>query len=305
MQKVITILGPTASGKTELAVNISNKINAEIVSADSRQIYKYMDIGTGKDLDEYIINNSKIPYHLIDILDPEVNYSVYDFQRDCLYAIELILANGKTPLICGGTGLYLESFLLNYKINSASPNVKLRDNFDNKNNVELIQILKSIENSHYQEGYHNTKRRLVRAIEIAMDNKDSRINMKNVHVNTRFNNLVIGIKIERNELLNLIKKRLYFRMENGMINEVETLINKYNLSINRLKYFGLEYKYIAMYLNNEFSYNELLEKLNIAINQFSKRQMTFFRRMEKRGIKIHWVNSQSDSAAKLVDSFLL
>ena len=120
MQKVITILGPTASGKTELAVNISNKINAEIISADSRQIYKHMDIGTGKDLDEYIINNSKIPYHLIDILDPEVNYSVYDFQRDCFYAIELILANSKTPLICGGTGLYLESFLLNYKINSES-----------------------------------------------------------------------------------------------------------------------------------------------------------------------------------------
>ena len=303
MQPVITILGPTASGKTKLAVQIAKQINAEIISADSRQIYKYMDIGTGKDLNEYNDGNNIIPYHLIDILEPDINYSVYDFQKDCIKSINIISKNNKIPIICGGTGLYLESFLLNYKIHNAKPDTQLREQLETKSQIDLINIFKSLGNQ-YNPKYHNTKRRIIRGIEIISQNKNNNLDMKNTTANTKFFHLILGINIDRSKLLNHIKARLKFRLENGLIQEVENLIAKKNVSITRLKYFGLEYKFVAMYLNKEITYNDLCNNLNVAINQFSKKQMTFFRRMEKRGLNIHWVNPESNDVYALVTSFL-
>tara|TARA_B100001996_G_scaffold268368_1_gene209764 strand:- start:326 stop:1234 length:909 start_codon:yes stop_codon:yes gene_type:complete len=284
MSKLIVVLGPTATGKTKLAVKIANKYRGEIISADSRQIYKGMDIGTGKDLNEYQINHHCISHHLIDILDPQINYSVFQFKQDFIKVYNSLLEKKKLPILCGGTGLYIESVLLNYQIPNVGPNDNLREMLNEKSLEDLSKYLKAISIDQYDEKYHITKRRIIRTIEIIKSKKTSHysqaINIKNP--------LIIGIDFERGQLLNNIKKRLEERLEAGMIEEVQALINN-GMELDRLKYFGLEYKFIGQYLFNEVSYQDMLEKLNYAINRFSKRQMTFFRRMERRGLSITWI----------------
>ena len=295
---MITILGPTASGKTSLAVRLANQFNGEIISADSRQIYKGMDIGTGKDISEYIINKKKIKYHLIDIINPDQNYSVFQFKIDFNQSYNEIQSNGKNIFLCGGTGLYIESILLNYEISNAPPDNILREAKFNLSLNQLILDFKKKYPKKYKPSYHTTKRRIIRSMEILNHNQNLDMNLN--QLNTK-KTLVLGIKINRTKNLSLIRKRLFYRLENGMIEEVEQLINN-GLDIERLNYFGLEYKFIGKYINNEFSFNEMRDNLNIAINQFAKRQMTFFRRMEKRGIQIHWIDNY-DSALESVKAY--
>jgi len=290
MDKLIVILGPTASGKTKLAVQLAFKIKSEIISADSRQIYKNMDIGTGKDLEEYRTNNTKIPYHLIDIINPNEDYSVYQFKKDYKKAYDAIKSKNKIPILCGGTGFYIESILLNYQIPKTKPNKRLRLNLETKNIQELTSYLSKLDQKAFDENYHISKRRLIRSIEILEDN--NLINMKESDSLNLDSALIIGIDMERPMILEKIKKRLNHRLEHGMINEVKSLINS-GISYDRLNYFGLEYKFIGQYLSKELKYDDMKILLNNAINKFSKRQMTFFRRMEKRGIKINWLNQNN------------
>jgi len=284
----LVVTGPTATGKTKVAVNIAHQFNGEIISADSRQIYKGMDIGTGKDLNEYIINDSSVPHHLIDILDPIENYSVYQFQRDFLSAYNDIIARNKLPILCGGTGLYIESILLKYKLeNAPGPNQKLRQDLQKKSMEELLELLKDISPQNYDDpSKKDTKNRIIRVLEIEL-NKIS--NQPDIFINQKIDNfLVVGIQQERQNNRDLIKKRLIERLEQGLIEEVENLL-KNGLKESRLDYFGLEYKFVGNYLKKEITKEDLIDKLHIAICQFAKRQMSWFRRMEKRGIKIHWI----------------
>jgi tRNA dimethylallyltransferase len=293
---MVIILGPTATGKTSLSVKLAYDFDGEIISADSRQIYKGMDIGTGKDLDDYIIHNQQINYHLIDILNPNTNYSVYQFKKDYEQVYKTIINNNKKPFLCGGTGLYIESVLLDYQIMTAPPNFNLRDKLETYSLLQLIQELKKINSSIFDPKYHTSKRRVIRSIEILLYDNSTSINM-NMQKTSTNKTLVIGIQIDRKRNLELIKKRLIFRLKNGMVEEVEHLL-KTGLSSKRLHYFGLEYKFIGKYLSQELSYDEMVEQLNVAINRFSKRQMTFFRRMEKRGIKINWLKIKNYSDIK-------
>ena len=298
----IVITGPTATGKTKVAVDIAYQYNGEIISADSRQIYKGMDIGTGKDLDEYIVNNKQIPYHLIDILDPNENYSVYQFQRDFLSSYNSIKERDNLPILCGGTGLYIESILLKYRLqNAPGPNQNLRQSLQEKSTEELLELFQNISPEKYKNpSKKDTKNRIIRSIEIELNKTTDE---PDIFTNQDINNfLVIGIKQERQDNRDLIKKRLIERIEKGLIEEVEGLIDN-GLDISRLDYFGLEYKFVGLYLKNELTKEDLIEKLHIAICQFAKRQMSWFRRMEKRGISIQWVSpNDKDTINNLIEN---
>ena len=301
---MIVILGPTASGKTNLAVKIANQFQGEIISADSRQIYKGMDIGTGKDLNEYKINNQFIKYHLIDIINPSIDYSVFQYMKDFKSAYHEIKSNQMLPILCGGTGLYLESILLDYNIPEAKPNIVLRNELQSLSLDELILKLKNIDMKQYDPRYHISKRRLIRSIEILIDTTSKKSLKMNIHSQNNFDNiLVIGIKIDRSDTLKLIHKRLLERLNDGMIDEVKKLV-KIGLPINRLHYFGLEYRFIGKYLKGEIDYDSMVMQLNTAINRFSKRQMTFFRRMEKRGIPIQWFKKDDSQLFTEIEKFL-
>jgi len=302
MDKLIVILGPTASGKTQLAVELASKYNAEIISADSRQIYQGMDIGTGKDLNEYTVNNIAIPYHLIDIMSPKEDYSVFQFKKDFNKSYYNIASKNKLPILCGGTGFYIESILLNYNISKTKPNYTLREKLENKKKSELKTQLMEIDKNAFNPEYHISKRRLIRSIEILSDN--NLINMKKIGEDRLNNSLIIGLDITRSEVLKKIKIRLNDRLQEGMIEEVERLVDS-GISYDRLNYFGLEYKFIGKFLSGVISYEEMQITLNNAINKFAKRQMTFFRRMEKRGIKIHWIKQNSKvNIDHLINNFL-
>ncbi len=294
MLNLVVILGPTASGKTNLAVKLADSFDTEIISGDSRQIYKGMDIGTGKDLCEYQINNKIIPYHLIDILNPEQNYSIHQYREDFYRVYNKIINKNQFSILCGGSGLYLESILLNYQIPNVPPDNNLREKLQKQSLEILKNKLKKIDSSIYDSQYHITKRRIIRTIEVFNKNY---INNKIILHPPINNYCVLGIQTDRDVLLKKIKKRLDERLNNGMIEEVEDLIKK-GITLNRLKYFGLEYKFLGEYLFDNISFEEMVNKLNIAINRFSKRQMTFFRRMEKRGIQIKWINNNDLSIAK-------
>jgi len=294
MLNLVVILGPTASGKTNLAVKLADSFDTEIISGDSRQIYKGMDIGTGKDLCEYQINNKKIPYHLIDILNPEQDYSIHQFREDFYRAYNKIINKNKFSILCGGSGLYLESILLNYQIPNVPPDNNLREKLQKQSLEILKNKLKKIDSSIYDSKYHITKRRIIRTIEVFNQNN---INNKIILHPPINNYCVLGILTDRDILLKKIKKRLDERLNDGMIEEVENLI-KNGITLDRLKYFGLEYKFLGEYLFDNISFEEMVNKLNVAINRFSKRQMTFFRRMEKRGIQIKWINNNDLSIAK-------
>ena len=282
--QLLAIVGPTASGKTSLSAKIAERYIGEIISADSRQIYKGMDIGTGKDLDEYYLNGKKIPYHLINIITPNTDYSVYQFQKDFFKVYDIIRLNNSLPILCGGTGLYIESVLLNYDLKEVSPNYRLRKKLEKIDHNTLIQNLKEINIELHNKTDLSTKKRTIRALEIA---RYKNLTSKSIENNINF--CVIGIKPERKLLKKNITRRLKSRLKNGLIEEVKNLL-KLELSHDRLNYFGLEYKYIGHYLSGNLNYNDMYQKLNTAIHQYSKRQMTFFRRMEKRGIHINWIN---------------
>ena len=296
--KLIVITGPTASGKTSLASKLAYDIDSEIISADSRQIYKGMDIGTGKDLDDYVVNKKSIPYYLIDILDPKQNYSVYDFQKDFYNAYLKIRLKNKVPILCGGTGLYIESILLNYDLSTKpAPDQNLRASLINLNKDDLLKYLYTITTEQQRSGLLlETKKQIIRNIEILKSSSDS-IGFKMNPMND--NAIVFATNVDREVLREKIKKRLIDRINEGMIDEVKGLI-KNGLPIERLDYFGLEYKFIAQYLKNEISKELLITSLTTAIRKFAKRQRTWFRRMEKRGVNINWIEPHDYNRIKIL-----
>ncbi len=279
---LITILGPTAVGKTRLAALIANEINAEIISADSRQVYKGMDIGTGKDLQDYFVNNQAVNYHLIDIAEPTEEYNLFRFVNDFQNAFNKINSAKKIPILCGGTGLYLNAVIKNYSLKESPPDKELQNLLRSLPTEELKERLFKL-----NPELHNTtdlldKERLIRAIEIA-GTSDKSVTQLNI------NALVIGVKLERSIIKERITNRLKLRLENGMIDEIKKLAES-GLSFEKLNFFGLEYRYIGLYLQGQLSYNEMFEKLNYAIHNFAKRQMTWFRKMEKEGVTINWID---------------
>jgi tRNA dimethylallyltransferase len=291
---LITILGPTATGKTSLAANLSAILNAEIISADSRQVYRGMDIGTGKDLEDYNIGEQVIPYHLIDIVDAGYEYNVFEYQKDFYKVFNEIRSRKKLPILCGGSGMYIESILNGYKLIQVPENKILRDQYKNTKTEELIKILSSYGSLHNISDTSDRKR-LIRAIEI----QEFKITNKDVQTKLpAINNIIFGIDLERDEVRSRITKRLKARLSEGMIEEVKTLLKK-GLTSEQLKFYGLEYKYLTAYINNELSYDEMFRQLNTAIHQFAKRQMTWFRRMEKKGFKINWIDGKLNLEAKI------
>ena len=260
---IITLLGPTASGKTALGVLLADALHTEIISADSRQIYRRMDIGTGKDLNEYTVMGRQIPYHLIDICEPGYKYNLYEYQRDFNTAFDEIRRRGNTPLLCGGTGLYIETVLKGYCMPLVPENKTLRESLAGKSLAELEEILKTYKTLHNKTDV-DTCKRAIRAIEI-------------------------GIDIDRELRRKRISDRLKARLENGMVEEVKALLDE-GIAAEDLIYYGLEYKYLTEYIRGDYSYNEMFSRLEIAIHQFAKRQMTWFRGMERRGFTIHWVD---------------
>ena len=284
----ITILGPTASGKTTLAARLAYEIDAEIISADSRQVYRRMDLGTGKDLADYTINGKQIPYHLIDICEPGTKYNVFEYQRDFLEAYEDIKKRGKQVIVCGGTGLYLESILKSYRLSPVPQNPELRKKLENKKLDELTEILKSYKTLHNKTDV-DTAQRAIRAIEIEEYYQQTPIEDRPF---PHFNSLVLGVDVDREVRRERISRRLRQRLEEGMVDEVRGLLNE-GISAEDLIYYGLEYKFLTLYATGEMTYEEMVKLLEIAIHQFAKRQMTWFRGMERRGTAIQWVTPPS------------
>ncbi|MDI3521748.1 MAG: tRNA dimethylallyltransferase [Anaerophaga sp.] len=282
---LIVITGPTASGKTRLAAHLAHCIDGEIISADSRQIYKKMDLGTGKDYDDYIISGEKIPYHLIDIREPGYKYNVYEYQTDFFKVFEEIKNRKKFPVMCGGTGLYIQAVLDQYKMVHVPPNPQLREQLQDKSLEELTRILEGFKKLHNTTDT-DTKKRAIRSIEIETYYQNHpEIEVKLPAVNP----LIVGVDIDRDMRRHKITKRLKERLSEGMIEEVKQLIDE-GISPEDLMYYGLEYKYITLYVIGKTTYEEMFERLNIAIHQFAKRQMTWFRGMERKGHKIHWID---------------
>jgi len=291
---LLTILGPTACGKTQLAVAAAAKLGSCVISADSRQVYRQMDIGTGKDLSEYSFEGSKVPHYLIDICQPGEKYNVYEFQKDFFNVYEKVYAENAIPVLCGGSGLYIEAVLSNYQLLSVPVNEDLRNSLKNKSLEELATILASYKLMHNKSDV-DTVKRAIRAIEIAEYQKNHISDNPN---RPEINSLIIGIDFEREIVRKRITERLQQRLKEGMIDEVKALLNK-GLASEDLIYYGLEYKYITLYLIGQLTYDEMVTQLNIAIHQFSKRQMTWFRKMERSGFKIHWVDGRFDMNKKL------
>lgn len=287
-KKLIIILGPTASGKTKFAVILAKIFNGAIISADSRQVYKHMNIGTGKDLTDY----DNIPYHLIDICNPSEQFSLAEFQKKAYQAINKVISQDKTPLLVGGTGLYLQSIIEGWVLPRVKSNLALRKKLEQKTLAQLqIQAKKYNLN---QSDFKN-KRRLIRAIEIHQ--AEVKLNFKK---QPKYDCLILGLKLPKAELDKKIDQRLTQRLKQGMVQEIKKLSQK--ISWAKLESFGLEYKWIALYLQNKIGYAEMENKLAIAIHQFAKRQLTWFRKMERQGIKIHW-NKTIPQAKKLIKEF--
>ena len=297
-QKMITILGPTASGKTSFAVQLAAKLNGEIISGDSRQLYRRMDIGTGKDLNEYTLADKAIPYHLIDIMEPGDKYSLFDFQRDFHIAYQEILRRKKCPILCGGTGLYIESVLKGYNLPNVPPNPSLRKNLNQKSLAELESILRSYGPLHNTTDIQS-KKRAIRAIEIA----DHRLREEPSQANyPPIESVIMGLRIERNSRRENISRRLRTRLQEGLIEEVEQLLDE-GIDADDLIYYGLEYKFVTLHVIGSLTYEEMFRQLEMAIHQFAKRQMTWFRGMERRGLNIHWIDANKPMEEKLKQAF--
>ena len=281
---LITVLGPTACGKTRLAVALADRIGGEILSADSRQVYRGMDIGTGKDLADYDIDGRHIPYHLIDIAEPGTKYNVYEFQGDFLKAYKGVIERGAQPVMCGGTGLYLESVVRGYRLIPVPENPELRKSLQGKTLAELTEILKGYKTLHNTTDVDTTKR-AIRAIEIEECYRNTPVVAGGF---PQLKSLNIGIDISRDKRRELISSRLERRLQEGMIDEVKGLLER-GILAEDLIYYGLEYKYVTLYVTGQLEYKYLLQELEVAIHQFAKRQMTWFRGMERRGIHIEWI----------------
>ncbi|MDO8549153.1 MAG: tRNA (adenosine(37)-N6)-dimethylallyltransferase MiaA [Ignavibacteria bacterium] len=291
---LITILGPTATGKTKLAAQLAHRFNGEIISADSRQVYKGMDIGTGKDLSDYVVDNNKIPYHLIDIAAPETEFNLFEFTKHFKEAFKKIISKDKIPFLTGGTGLYISSVVQNYQLRSAKIKEADITRLSHLSFEELQSILTSLKPKLHNKTDLEHKERLIKAILIAGSAGESLL--KDVKINS----LVIGVRFERGEIKKRITERLKKRLNEGMIEEVQQLIDS-GVSYERLLKFGLEYKFIALYLKGEMNYNNMFLKLNSAISAFAKRQMTWFRKMEREGVKINWIDKADfNQAADLI-----
>lgn len=292
---LLTILGPTACGKTTFAVQAALALDGEIISADSRQVYRGMNIGTGKDLTEYSVHGEKIPTHLIDIVDAGYQYNVYEFQRDFVHAFNDISQRGKLPILCGGTGLYLETALQGYRMQEVPENAALREQLADKPLVELEYILKQYKPLHNCTDI-DTAKRAIRAIEIAdyyqYNPEKERAAYPTLHP------LILGLAINRDARRQRITKRLNERLDEGLVDEVRHLLEK-GLSPESLIYYGLEYKYVTLYLTGILTHEQMVEQLEIAIHQFAKRQMTWFRGMERRGIFIRWIDATMPLEEKL------
>ena len=304
MKKMITILGPTASGKTSVAARLAAEIGGEIVSADSRQVYRRMDIGTGKDLDDYEVKNengevTNVPYHLIDIREPGTKYNLFEYQQDFYDVYQDIRRRGAVPILCGGTGLYIEAVLKGYKLSPVPQNQELRDSLEGKPLNELTEMLKGLKEKN-GSNMHNTTdvdscQRAIRAIEIETYNLEHPTPRREL---PPVESLIIGIDIDREERRAKITRRLKARLEEGMVEEVKALLDE-GSPADDLIYYGLEYKFLTEYLTGVASYGEMTNRLEIAIHQFAKRQMTWFRGMERRGFKIHWIDAMLPMEEKI------
>jgi tRNA dimethylallyltransferase len=283
----LVITGPTASGKTSLAVAVARELGGEIISADSRQVYRGMNIGTGKDYSEYFIEGKQIPYHLIDIVDPGYKYNVFEFQRDFFRIYSDLKERKIFPVVCGGSGMYADSIIKGYKMFEVPPDSGLRKELEKKSMGELKAILITYKNLHNITDF-DTRKRIIRAIEIEHFNRNRH---KSKDTFPKLKSLVVGIMTDREKRRKRITQRLKLRLEAGMVEEVKHLIEN-GVKTETLISYGLEYKYITLYLLGKISYNEMVNELEIAIHQFAKRQMTWFRGMERKGIKIHWIDGQ-------------
>lgn len=292
--ELITILGPTASGKTVLAAALAAQLHTEIISADSRQIYRGMDIGTGKDLADYIVNGQSIPYHLIDICEPGYKYNVFQYQHDFFRVFRDIESRGKLPILCGGTGMYIEAVLKGYKLLDVPQNPTLRQSLQGKSLAELEQILASYKVLHNKTDVDSAQR-AIRAIEIE---EYYRTEAPGRNEYEPINSLIIGVDIDRDTRRAKISQRLRARLAEGMVDEVRQLIDQ-GVQPDDLIYYGLEYKFVTQYVIGQLTYEEMVTQLEIAIHQFAKRQMTWFRGMERRGSTIHWVNAAWETARKI------
>jgi len=291
---LLVITGPTASGKTSLAAAVAFKIDGEIISADSRQVYRQMNLGTGKDYGDYITGGEKIPCHLIDIADPGYKYNVFEYQRDFVNVLNDLRLRNKFPVVCGGSGMYIDAIVSGYRMNEVPPDPLLRTSLEGKSIEELIEILSSLKKLHNKTDI-DTKKRAIRAIEIERYNGS---------VNEKQNQfpltkpLIAGMAFSRERRRERISERLKQRFEEGMEDEVRQLL-KQGIEPETLIYYGLEYKYITLFITRRLSYSEMFSKLETAIHQFAKRQMTWFRGMERKGIKIHWIDGELQMEEKV------
>jgi len=292
--ELITILGPTASGKTPFATALAAELNTEIISADSRQIYRGMDLGTGKDLADYTINDREIPYHLIDIVEPGYKYNVFEYQRDFLKAYETIKQKGCLPVLCGGTGMYLESVLKGYRLMPVPENPELRTRLADKSLETLTGILQQYKTLHNSTDV-DTVKRAIRAIEIEEYYAKHPIAEREF---PQLNSLIIGVDIDRDLRREKISWRLRQRLDEGMVDEVKQLLAQ-GIKAEDLIYYGLEYKFLTLYAIGKLTYEEMFAQLETAIHQFAKRQMTWFRGMERRGFTIHWVDATLPTEEKI------
>ena len=283
---LITILGPTASGKTPLAAALADRLSTEIISGDSRQVYRRMDLGTGKDLADYTVEGRPVPYHLIDIVEPGYKYNVFEYQRDFLKAYEEIVAKGKLPILCGGTGMYIESVLKGYRLLPVPENPDLRASLEGKSLEELTRILEGYKKLHNSTDV-DTAKRAIRAIEIEEYYKQQPPEYREF---PSLKSLIIGVDIDRELRREKITRRLKQRLDEGMVDEVRGLLNE-GIPAENLIYYGLEYKFLTQYAIGELTYEEMFLQLETAIHQFAKRQMTWFRGMERRGFTIHWLDA--------------
>ena len=307
MKQLITILGPTASGKTPIAAHLAATIGGEIISADSRQVYRRMDIGTGKDLADYVVRREgvrregekesgekerrKVPYHLIDICEPGTKYNLFEYQQDFFDAYQDIRSRGAVPILCGGTGLYIEAVLKGYQLSPVPQNQALRDSLEGKSLEELTTVLTDLK-ARNGSNMHNTTdvdscQRAIRAIEIETYNLEHPTPRREL---PPVDSIIIGVDIDRELRREKITRRLKARLEDGMVDEVKALLDE-GIPADDLIYYGLEYKFVTEYLVGKLSYDEMFTRLEIAIHQFAKRQMTWFRGMERRGFKINWIDA--------------
>jgi tRNA dimethylallyltransferase len=291
--EMITLLGPTAVGKTRLAAKLAASINGQIISADSRQVYRRMDLGTGKDLNDYIVNGKAIPSHLIDIVEPGYEYSLFEFVNDFKLSYKKICNDGCIPILCGGTGLYIDAVLRNYQLSEAKPEAGLREQLESKSTEELIGMLSGLRNLHNHTDTED-RRRLIKALEISITDKKLSPDTSA----TSFKSLVFGLRFNRSTIRERITARLKQRLDMGMADEVSNLINS-GISLQQLMFYGLEYKYLTLYVTGKTTFDEMFTKLNTGIHQFAKRQMTWFRRMERNGVIINWLEGEDGDEINL------